>query len=86
MFTFSAIVGIVVLCAAVLALLIGVAILIFGDNNYGDAWAAGIVTIGSALVVGFLSQIGFMAVGYNGDYAAYKPTATPATGGNGDRL
>lgn len=75
MLTFSAIVGIVVLGASALALIIGILIFIFGDNAYGDAAIIGGFTVACALVVGFLSQIGFMAVGYNGDYAAYKPVS-----------
>jgi hypothetical protein len=73
MLTFSAIVGIVVLSASVLALIIGVLLIVFGDKSYGDAAFGGVVTVACALLFGFLAQCGFMTVGYSGDYMAYKP-------------
>jgi hypothetical protein len=68
MLTSGTTIGLVVLALCVLVLIAGL-ILILVD---GELAAMFIVP---ALIFGFISQIGFMVVGYNSDYLMYKPVA-----------
>lgn len=65
MLTLGTIVAIVFLSICALALIAGV-IAFFAEEP-----AAGAALIASAIVVAFISQIGFMVIGYNGDYMRY---------------
>lgn len=67
MLTFGTIFAIVILSACALAVLVGAAIAFLEDTLLG------FLTIVVALVIAFITQIGFMVVGYNSDYLAYKP-------------
>jgi hypothetical protein len=73
MLTFTTILGIIFICIGALTLLIGIGVIAFGDNIYGDNWIYGGMTLLSGVILAFIAQFGFMAAGYNGDYMAYKP-------------
>ena len=69
MLTFGTICGIVMLALCALALIVGIIAFAMHEAE------TGFVFVISALVVGFITQVGFMAVGYSGDYLAYKPVS-----------
>lgn len=67
MITLGTIFAIVVLAICAIAVLCGIVGIVIGEPVGGAAIIAG------ALVIAFIAQIGFMMVGYSGDYLAYKP-------------
>jgi hypothetical protein len=70
MLTFGTIFAIVILALCALAL-VGGLISFFIE----DGWVVGAFLVPGALVLAFITQIGFMMVGYNSDYMAYKPVS-----------